>query len=323
MILCITHSNDFYTIDIVQRHLEKLGYQSFRLNSDKFAIDYQINYTLQKDGEDYCLSDTEQSIHASQIEAVWYRKLWDLIVPNELDQTYRSVFRQEYQTAQQLFINSIERIPWINNMQIDHAVGGDKLMQLKAARAAGLYIPQTLFSNDPAMIKHFYKICDTNVVAKLHGSLSKSMDGNTPFFPTTKLAASDLENLEAMAYSPMIFQKHIVKAYELRIVYVDGVFFTGKIPADGDKIDWRIVTGKPILWEQYKLPEFLGLRLTEMMNKLGLHFGAIDMIRKPNGQYVFLEVNPQGEWGMLQKHLGYPIGETIAEKLVARIKINK
>jgi glutathione synthase/RimK-type ligase-like ATP-grasp enzyme len=55
-----------------------------------------------------------------------------------------------------------------------------------------------------------------------------------------------------------------------------------------------------------------------MMNTMGLVFGAIDVIKQKDGQYVFLEVNPQGEWGMLQRDLGYPIGETIANKLVER-----
>lgn len=57
-----------------------------------------------------------------------------------------------------------------------------------------------------------------------------------------------------------------------------------------------------------------------MMQKMGLFFGAIDMIRHQDGRYIFLEVNPQGEWGMLQRDLSYPIGETIAEKLVARLE---
>jgi hypothetical protein len=31
---------------------------------------------------------------------------------------------------------------------------------------------------------------------------------------------------------------------------------------------------------------------------------------------VFLEVNPHGEWGMLQRDLGLPIGEAIAAALI-------
>jgi glutathione synthase/RimK-type ligase-like ATP-grasp enzyme len=121
----------------------------------------------------------------------------------------------------------------------------------------------------------------------------------------------------------MIFQCNIEKQYELRIIYVDGAFFTGKINAtqsiDG-KTDWRNMKDLIAVWETYTLPNKLEQQLTSMMKSMGLYFGAIDMIRQTDGQYIFLEVNPQGEWGMLQRDLAYPIGETIADKLVERTK---
>ena len=49
------------------------------------------------------------------------------------------------------------------------------------------------------------------------------------------------------------------------------------------------------------------------MKKLNLNFGALDFIRATNGDYVFLEVNPCGEWGMLQKTLNYPITDHMAQ----------
>lgn len=69
----------------------------------------------------------------------------------------------------------------------------------------------------------------------------------------------------------------------------------------------------------HELPGHIEEKIDEMMRLLGLQFGAIDMILQPDGEYVFLEVNPQGEWGMLEKYLGFPISATIAEKLVNRI----
>jgi glutathione synthase/RimK-type ligase-like ATP-grasp enzyme len=51
------------------------------------------------------------------------------------------------------------------------------------------------------------------------------------------------------------------------------------------------------------------------MQALGLSFGAVDFIRTPEGEHVFLEVNPSGEWGMLQRDLGLPIAEAIADIL--------
>lgn len=59
------------------------------------------------------------------------------------------------------------------------------------------------------------------------------------------------------------------------------------------------------------------------MQRLNLGFGAIDMIRNREGAYIFLEVNPQGEWGMLQKELNYKIGETLAEKLIEHARKNE
>ena len=53
------------------------------------------------------------------------------------------------------------------------------------------------------------------------------------------------------------------------------------------------------------------------MSELGLVFGAVDLIRTPSGEHVFLEVNPSGEWGMLERDLGLPISEAIAEALLA------
>lgn len=51
------------------------------------------------------------------------------------------------------------------------------------------------------------------------------------------------------------------------------------------------------------------------MSKLGLVFGAVDLICTPSGELVFLEVNPGGEWGMLERDLGLPISEAIADAL--------
>jgi glutathione synthase/RimK-type ligase-like ATP-grasp enzyme len=320
MILCLTHSNDFYTIDIVQAHLTKLGFPSFRLNTDEFAIGYEMNYSKYHNFENYELKGFSNTIKSSDIHAVWYRKLWNFKTPQDLDPDYKATFVKEYQTYLQIFLNTLKHIPWMNDMQADHAVGGDKMHQLHKAYSFGLNIPRTLVSNSANIIRDFYKSCNAEVVMKLHGALSKSMKGDTTFFPTTKLVESDLNQLDTLVYCPMIFQEYIRKAYELRIAYVDGLVFAGKISSDNEKVDWRIASGKSFKWDHYELPSSITTKIHKMMTSLGLHFGAIDMIKNTDGHYIFLEVNPQGEWGMLQKYLNYPIGEAIAEMLTKRIK---
>jgi hypothetical protein len=53
-----------------------------------------------------------------------------------------------------------------------------------------------------------------------------------------------------------------------------------------------------------------------LMAGLGLVFGAADLICTPSGEHVFLEVNPGGEWGMLERDLDLPISEAIAAALL-------
>lgn len=322
MILCITHSQDHYTIDLVQQHLEKLGYPSWRFNSDTFGTAYHIRYTLDKGPAQLCLQQQGGSISAADISGVWYRKLWAFNIPEQLDDAYTPVFNKEYHTSLHIFLDALRQAPWINKIAADHAVCNNKLWQLDEAQQCGLTVPRTLFSNLGDDVRAFYEHCGGNIIMKLHGALNRSMSGGGAFFPTTRVNAADLAQLDTLAYCPMIFQELVPKAYELRIAYADGAFYTGKINAlidVGGQTDWRAAHGQ-LPWEPYELPAFVQEKIYRLMQRLDLSFGAIDMIRRPDGEYVFLEVNPQGEWGMLQKYLGYPIAETIAEKLVNKIQ---
>ena len=142
--------------------------------------------------------------------------------------------------------------------------------------------------------------------------------GGENLLSTQIIDGGSLEDIEDIAYCPMIFQPYLEKEYELRILYLDGEFFTGKIN-NSENADWRITQGT-YSWSAYELPEHIKLNLTLMMKEMGLYIGAIDMIRARDGNYYFLEVNPQGEWGMLQKELGFPIAQRIADHLIKRMK---
>ncbi|MBC9797784.1 MvdC/MvdD family ATP grasp protein [Sinomicrobium weinanense] len=324
MILCLTHSTDHYTVDIVRERCKTLGKEMFRMNTDLFSHQSRFDYTCNNEGTHFCWSDGKTTFSTKDVEAVWYRKLWAMPPPPDLDPGYLKIFIQEYGTMRNIFFESLRHLPWMNPMATDHEINKNKLDQLQITSAHGLHIPKSLFTNNPEKAKSFFhKECRGNMIAKLHGSLSRSMKGDAPFFPTTVIRKDDLEQLDTLPLCPMIFQELIPKAYELRIIYVDGTFFTGKIDASTSvrgKTDWRIATDADFGWEPYELPPDIRESLTRAMRQMGLFFGALDMIRHKDGRYIFLEVNPQGEWGMLQRDIGYPIGETIAEKLIARIQ---
>jgi ATP-dependent nuclease, subunit B len=177
MVLCITHSNDFYTIDLVQHSLQEAGIRTFRLNTDEFGARCRFSYTLNNALPDYILEINNERIAASQIQAVWYRKLWELQVPEELDSEWQSAYLNQYQTHRQIFLNAIQHVPWINDRMVAQVICRDKVAQLAAARAAGCCLPRTVFTNDAAVVTDFFRQCEGNVIMKLHNPLSMSMQG--------------------------------------------------------------------------------------------------------------------------------------------------
>jgi MvdC family ATP-grasp ribosomal peptide maturase len=318
MILCITHSRDFYNIDLFFDYLTAKGIPYFRLNSDKLNHDQKISISQNS----FELTDESgKTIKAEDVKAVWHRKSWMIDIPEELDDVYRKIFLKEYSTLRYNLFTMLENVPWINPFENENRIDGNKMLQLTIAQKNGLIIPETLFSNDAEAITGFFHTYGNGkMVAKLHGVISKSMGGEN-FLSTNIIDENSIQDIADIEYCPMIFQPYIEKEYELRIVYLDGEFFTGKIN-NSENADWRIARGN-YFWTEYHLPENIKTSLTAMMKEMGLYMGAIDMICGKDRKYYFLEVNPQGEWGMLQKDLDFPIAQRIADNLIKRMKTNE
>ena len=81
-----------------------------------------------------------------------------------------------------------------------------------------------------------------------------------------------------------------------------------------DGVDWRRGAGH---WERATVPPETAAALGRFMARAGLDIGSIDLMLPDDGPPVFLEVNPGGEWGMLQHALGFDIAGAIAALLVA------
>ncbi|NML71631.1 ATP-grasp ribosomal peptide maturase [Chryseobacterium sp. RP-3-3] len=318
MILCITHSNDFYNIDIFFEYLASKNISYFRLNSDRMNHFQKISVNENS----FELTDEfGNTVHSKDIQGVWHRKAWGISTPEELDDDYRKVFLSGYGNLRYNLITLLEDVPWINPFEDERKIDGSKMLQLKLAKENNLKVPPTIFSNDEEKITAFFhEFCGGKAVAKLHSLTAKTMNGEN-LISTMIIEEDTLEHISDIAYCPMIFQPYVDKEYELRIVYIAGEFFTGKIN-NSDNVDWRVAQGD-YFWSAYELPGNVKTGLASMMEEMGLYIGAIDMIKGKDGAYYFLEVNPQGEWGMLQKELGFPIAERIADNLIKRINIHE
>jgi glutathione synthase/RimK-type ligase-like ATP-grasp enzyme len=70
-------------------------------------------------------------------------------------------------------------------------------------------------------------------------------------------------------------------------------------------------------WQPHQLPSAVEKQLFELMNRLGLEYGAIDLRLTPEGQYVFLEINPAGQFLWIELETGQRISEALATHLAS------
>ena len=317
-VLLLTHSADFYTVDLVSQALARKGARPIRFNTDLFPSAVKLSTRAGDDGATRIVSETGNQISAAEVCAVWARKLWSPRMSDDLDERYRSMCIGESAAALEGFLDAFHDARWINNLERQRDAE-NKQRQLRLAARAGLNVPRTLVTNDPLAAGQFFAETDGQTVAKLLRPLTISMDGDQPFVYTNRVREEDLAQAETLRHSPMVFQELIPKAYELRVAYVAGECFAGALDASGTsrgQTDWRRAAPEECRWQMVQLPAEVASGLQVLMSELGLVFGAVDLICTPAAEHVFLEVNPGGEWGMLERDLGLPISEAIAAALL-------
>ncbi len=187
------------------------------------------------------------------------------------------------------------------------------------AKSLGLKIPPTLVTNNPEKAKEFclnYK----EVITKVIGPPVVEAKGGFYSFSTVVVGEKDTANLDYVKFAPTLLQAYIPKKIEVRITVVGNRVFTCEIDSqvsEKSKVDWRLYDqDNPIPHKQGKLPQEIEDRITKMVKFLGLSFGAIDMIVTPEDEYVFLEINPNGQWGWIEHLTGMSISKAVADFLV-------
>lgn len=318
VILLLTHSGDFFTIDRVMEAIQEKGAIPFRLDTDKFPQEVLLTAKFDGSKSVHQLTYNNQSITPEQVRSVWTRRIWTPEISANLAPQFRDACIRESQATLTGFWDSLRSARWLDHLtQINTAK--DKLLQLRLAMEVGLVIPPTLVTNNPNAVREFFPEVQGKMVSKLLTAIAHSMDSPDYFLYTSKVKQEDIESADSLRYCPMVFQGEIPKQLELRVVFVNGQVFVGALDSsvyNNSTVDWRRPGVELGAWQSHDLPLSLVNQIRDFMAKLGLNFGAFDFILTPTGEYVFLEVNPGGEWGMLEKDLGLPISNAIADFLV-------
>jgi glutathione synthase/RimK-type ligase-like ATP-grasp enzyme len=195
-----------------------------------------------------------------------------------------------------------------------------KLIQLKMANECGLLIPETVVTNEPSAVEAAFSRFNGRMIAKPARSGFVDYGDEQHAVYTTQILREHLADVDSARWSPVIYQELIEKRCDLRITYVGGLIFVAEIDSQSDpeaKIDWRRTINPELPHRRAQLPQAIEDRVRTLMMRLGLQFGALDFVHTSENEYVFLEVNPNGQWLWLEDVLDFPISAAIADWLSA------
>jgi len=304
-ILIVTHSGDLHA-DLVVERLHARGARTFRLDLDRFPAQYRLDIR-QRDGVPagalhHLPSQAEVSL--ADIGAVWTRKSGEFSFPSDdelgpQERAFATAETHHILTGTLLGLDAY----WMN-----HPMASQSAMwkgeQLRRASRVGFRVPPSLATNDPDAVRRFRAECGGDIIFKPLSSPSlgaddvEAADRIVPNLGTTLVTDAHEDMLDSVREIPAFFQQYIAKRHEIRVTVIDDRVFAARIESQGDertRIDYRDFSAE-IEYGAERLPAEIERMCRELVHGYGLRFGAIDLIFTPEGEYVFLENNPAGQF---------------------------
>jgi glutathione synthase/RimK-type ligase-like ATP-grasp enzyme len=185
---------------------------------------------------------------------------------------------------------------------------------LRLAASLGFAIPDTLVTSDRDAALAFWQRHEGRVSAAHHRALGEEFARYAE-----KVTHRDLMHLDALRFAPATFQSYVDKKVELRATVIGDQVWTVEIDSQASNQaceDWRRYDLAQTPHRPHALPDLVQRRCVELLQRFGLRYGAIDLVLTPDDRYVFLELNPSGQYLWLEELGGLPLSRAIADLLV-------
>lgn len=281
----------------------------------------RINYLNELSNFSYMNSNITQSkiseIDIQKISSVWFRRtpeyLPEKFRTKKLNDEINKILLSEYQVIYGYIVGQLKDRFWLshpNNSSLN------KMAVLDLAKKCGLKIPDTYILNNKS---------DLSKILKKHALITKPIYEVARFQTGKKIHVTrtiEIDDVDDVSETFFIskFQKKIEKKYEIRSVYLLGMFYSMSIHSQENiktQTDFRNYDFKfPNRFCPINLPDYIEKSLKKLMLDLKMNFGSIDLILDNSGDFYFLEINPVGQFGMTSTPNNYNIEKIIANNLI-------
>lgn len=327
VLLVTSLREDYYYRPFLAACKNKAGLEVFVFDTSRFPSEAQFCVTMDATGvlegwinvlnmnpEDGSVDQVTLSI--TEIKTAWFLRApppepkWMNSRPDVLFSTSESSGA----------LNALWRVVpwnWINRKDRVKEIQHNKLWQQQLAARIGLRVPYTMVSNDPVRVASFAG-SQGGLLCKTFGYVELGTKADLFVYSNLFSATEIRESVPAIANCPIFAQEYVPKRYEYRVMVIGNGVLACRIDSQAStktRIDWRHYDFDNVTHTPCKLPDSVSEHLLLFMREAELHYGAIDLIETPAGDFVFLEVNPSGQWGWIAHYAGLPIPEAVATML--------
>ena len=307
MILIVTVEKDLHALE-VQRHIRSRATACHIIECDclaqRDALTFEVNGF---GGTSRILTSEGRVVAVSDATVLWFRRTsgsqrlrWQVD-----DERAASIMNHDCRSALAAMLTTQFAGTWISKPDATYAAS-DKVAQLSVARACGWRVPRTLVTQSRDAVIEFVRECEGKVVAKTVAGAQGA------FLETVLLEDPDAYDRETYAAAPAIYQEYIPGEQHLRLNCFGDQSYAALI--DTGDLDWRGNLNVPI----YRCEVEPGLHrdVRRVLDTMDLAMGIVDLKLTPEGEPVWLEVNPQGQFLFLDALANLGLAERLADYLV-------
>ncbi|KAA0130692.1 grasp-with-spasm system ATP-grasp peptide maturase [Chryseobacterium sp. SN22] len=323
-ILIISKADFELTTNSVCDWLNHYGVSFVRLNVDRITDPacYDLFFNLNDHELEILDKVNHRKIDLKKIKVVWCRRFIDMVYEqivrqeNEVDENvirFAKFHAAERNRFLRILYDFYPEWKWFDYYKDSLKI--DKIEVLRLAKKQGLTVPETYIANSRDSLQ---KILDLN-----KDLITKPIFEGVTFSDFKGMYGTHtqpVKKCEIEAFTPSLFQENINKKFELRIFYLNGTFYPMAIFSSANsrtQTDFRNYDiFNPNRCVPYELPQDIKEKLTALLADVHLTSGSIDMIKDIKGRYVFLEINPVGQFGMVSRPCNYYLEKEVAEFLI-------
>ena len=316
-VLILTHDEDPHSKS-VRNYFDEIGVNYFEVLTEKLINNYNITFNLSKGI--FSLSDSQREIEINKNWSIWNRRVMDPNIPPKIHKELEDIIYTETEKTWQGMLFAHEG-KVVNRPQANFNAN-NKIDQLLFANnyKKGIKVPDTVLTNNPRNLERFY-----SELPKVSFKLLKAPLVNTNVKNKYLTCYNNIVNkkqikkAELIRNNPSLFQEYIEKKYELRITALEDKVIGIKIDSQNSDLsimDFRRYDFDNVSYKRVDLPKNVENFCSDMLKHYNLSFGELDFIKNKNDEYVFLEINPNGQWLWLELQSGYNLTKNVAENLL-------